>query len=410
MIWTSASKDLPITAKLPYRSPLINVIGRLPVSSSISFDWLEFMVPTAKASHLGYVAPNAAAAEVELMFRLVGPHVDDTVTAFGILATASSLKDYVGAFFTGTVAAGLAVRAMVDEGYVWFAHFEALGSTSPAASSPDYAMLGPALGIALLEAKGSAAKDKKTFVGAVQKGYSKQVRPHLGHLIGGVTATHGYSVGTWMRFGTDAEMRIAYTAPKPTAATLPGFPSVEQVDAIARGRLLRQNYAGAFTLAHGAMLGLAMRAGQAPPDPIVFARFEWGGRRWLSSVLGRDWWPWLWPDHDVFYMMARHGALRLRDFPSLVFAVENDIGKAALGAFLDNPDDGIGAELDIKPLETRSVRREERSARGELYGGRGAVLPDGLALIELPRDERKIELIEWNVPKRQFERIGSAKI
>ncbi len=87
MTWTSAPKDLPITAKLPYKSPLINVIGRVPVSSSISFDWLEFMVATAKASHLGYVAPNAAAPEVELMFRLVGPHVDDTVTAFGILAT-----------------------------------------------------------------------------------------------------------------------------------------------------------------------------------------------------------------------------------------------------------------------------------------------------------------------------------
>lgn len=410
MTWTSAQKGLPITAKLPYESPLINVIGRVPVSSSISFDWLEFMVATAKASHLGYVAPNAAAPEVELMSSLVGPHVDDAVTAFGILATASSFKDYVGAFFTGTVAAGLAVRAMVDEGYVWFAHFEALGSTSPALSSPDYVMLGPTLGVALLEAKGSAAKDEETFVGAVRKGYREQVGPHLGHLIGGVTATHGYSVGTWMRFGTDAEMRIAYTSSKPTAATLPGLPSAGHVDAIARGRLLRQNYAGAFTLAHGAMLGLAMRAGHAPQDPIVFARFEWGGRQWLSSLLGRDWWPWLWPDHDVFNLMAHHGALRLRNFPRLVFAVENDIGKAALGAFLDNPNDDIGADLDIKPLETRPVRREERSAPDELYDGRGAVLPDGLALIELPRNECKIELIEWNVPKRQFVRIGSARI
>ena len=84
------------------------------------------MVATAKASHLGYVAPSVAAPKVELMFGLVGPYVDDTVTAFGILATASSFQDHVGAFFSGTVAAGLAVRAMVDEGYVWFAHFEAL--------------------------------------------------------------------------------------------------------------------------------------------------------------------------------------------------------------------------------------------------------------------------------------------
>jgi hypothetical protein len=368
------------------------------------------MVATAKASHLSYVAPNAAAQEVELMFRLVGPHVDDTATAFGILATAGLFKDYVGNFFTGTVAAGLAVRAMVDEGYVWFAHFEALGSTSPAASSSDYAMLGPTIGIALLEAKGSAAKGEKTFLASVRKGYREQVRPHLGHLIGGVTATHGYSVGTWMRFGADAEMRIAYTAPKQTAARLPGLSSAEQVNAIARDRLLRQNYAGTFTLAHSAMLGLAMRSGRTPLDHIIFARFEWGGRRWLSSLLGRDWRPWLWPDHDIFYNMARHGALRLRDLPELVFAIENDIGKAALVAFLDNPDDGILVDIDIKPIETRSIRREERSARYELYGGRGAVLPDGLALIELPRDDLKIELIEWNVPKRQFERIRSGRI
>lgn len=89
MTWTSAPKDLPITAKLPYKSTLKNVVGRVPISSSISFDWLEFMVATAKASHLGYVAPSAAASEVELMFRLVGPHVDDRATAFGILATAN---------------------------------------------------------------------------------------------------------------------------------------------------------------------------------------------------------------------------------------------------------------------------------------------------------------------------------
>jgi len=38
------------------------------------------------------------------------------------------------------------------------------------------------------------------------------------------------------------------------------------------------------------------------------------------------------------------------------------------------------------------------------------VLPDGLALIELPRDERKIELVEWNAPKRRFERVGSTRI
>lgn len=59
MTWTSAPNDLPITAKMPYKSTLNNVIGRVPVSSSISFDWLEFMVATVKASHLGYVAPDA---------------------------------------------------------------------------------------------------------------------------------------------------------------------------------------------------------------------------------------------------------------------------------------------------------------------------------------------------------------
>ncbi len=104
MTWTSAPKDLPITDKLPYKSSDPNVIGRVPVCSSVSFDWLEFMLATAKASHLGYVAPSAAALEVELMFRLVGPHVDDTAASFGILASASRFKDYVGTFFTGNSA------------------------------------------------------------------------------------------------------------------------------------------------------------------------------------------------------------------------------------------------------------------------------------------------------------------
>jgi hypothetical protein len=175
MTWTSAAKNLTITAKLPYPGGHPKVVGRAPVSTAISFTWFEFMLATAKASHLSYVAPSAVAPEVELMVRLVGPHVDDVSLDFAILASAGRFKDYVGTFFTGTVAAGLAVRAMVEEGYVWFAHFEALGSTAGVNASPDYAMLGPTLGIALMEAKGSAAKDEATFVGSVRKGYRKQV-------------------------------------------------------------------------------------------------------------------------------------------------------------------------------------------------------------------------------------------
>ncbi|MDE1918046.1 MAG: hypothetical protein KGJ57_19285 [Sphingomonadales bacterium] len=406
MTWMTTRKDLPITAKLPYKSTDPKVVGRVPVSKSIVFDWLEFMLATAKASHLGYVAPHAAAPEVELMFRLVGPHVDDTATAFGVLASASQFKDYVGTFFTGTVAAGLAVRSMVDEGYVWFAHFESLGSSSSVASSPDYVMLGPMAGVALLEAKGSAAKDEKTFVAAVRKGYREQVRPHLGHLVGGVTATHGYSVGTWMRFGKDAEMRIAHTATKPAGAAASKASAADLLDMITRRRLLRQNYAGAFTLAYGAELGVAMRTGQAPPIPLVFARFEWRGKRWLSSLFSRHWWPREWLEDDAFFMMLQHGALRLPKFSGPVFAVENDIGKAALGAFLNDPDDDVSVDIDIAPLDIESLRRGGRSGSSEFDRG-GAVLPDGLALIEFPLGEHKIDLIKWNIPMGQFDRIGS---
>lgn len=412
MTWTSSAKNLAITAKLPYPSSHPKVIGRVPVSSSISFTWFEFMLATAKASHLNFVAPSTAASEVALMIHLVRPHVDDPARDFAILSSARQFKDYVGTFFTGTVGAGLAVLAMVEEGYVWFAHFEALGgNTAPTDQAPDYAMLGPTLGIALLEAKGSAAAAKKTFVGAVRAGYREQVRPHLGHSIGGVTASHGYCVGTWMRFGMDAEMQIAHTAPK-AAANLPGLPMDDALDAIGRRRLLRQNYAGAFTLAHSPLLGLAMRSGQLPPVPPLFARFEWRGRRWLSSLTTPDWWSDRWPDDDVFYMMARHGVLNVRDFRGVAFALENDICKAALAAFLGNPDDGSREGLEIGPLDLAGSDAVSKVPPRGRFGedGDGAVLPDGLALIELPRDGREIELIEWSHPRRQFVRIGRLRL
>jgi len=407
MAWTSSAKTLGITAKLPYVSSHPNVVGRTPVSTAIAFTWFEFMLAAAKASHLSYVAPSAAAPEFELMLRLVGPHVDDVSTAFAILSSASGFKDYVGAFFTGTVAAGLAVRAMVDEGYVWFAHFEALGSTAPSRKTPDYAMLGPGTGIALMEAKGSAAQQQATFVAAVRKGYREQVRPHLGHQVGGITATHGYSVGSWMRFGMSAEMRIAHTAPSTTGNTHSSSASGGAVDPVARTALLRSNYAGAFTLAHSPELGVAMRAGGAPLRPPQFARFEWRGRRWLSALTTAEWLPHPWMGDDILYMMVRHGVLRLRDLRGAVFAVENDIGKAALTAFLLNPDGEAGEVADISPLEFDGRKTADERFVGE---GGGAFLPDGLALIELPRDGRQFELIEWNGPRRQFERVASIKI
>ena len=82
-----------------------------------------------------------------------------------------------------------------------------------------------------------------------------------------------------------------------------------------------------------------------------------------------------------------------------------------MGAFLYTPNDGKDvdiAPLDIAPLDVASFRQDEREARVGFYGG-GAVLPDGLALIELPRNGRTIDLIKWNVPERQFEPVGSIR-
>jgi hypothetical protein len=40
------------------------------------------------------------------------------------------------------------------------------------------------------------------------------------------------------------------------------------------------------------------------------------------------WWPHLWQDDDRFFMMVRHGVLKLPGLDGLTFAIENDIGKA----------------------------------------------------------------------------------
>jgi hypothetical protein len=88
------------------------------------------------------------------------------------------------------------------------------------------------------------------------------------------------------------------------------------------------------------------------------------------------WWPHLWQDDDRFFMMVRHGVLKLPGLDGLTFAIENDIGKAVLAAFLDNQDDGtrraLGAEpIDIAPLDLDA----DEGRRDRRDDGDGATLP-----------------------------------
>jgi hypothetical protein len=146
------------------------------------------------------------------MARLIERYVDDVADEFAITADADNLKDYVKSYFAGTVGAGLAYLAMINEGYVWSDHFENVGGGNSATKrQPDYVFTGPSTGLALMEAKGTRSATTSAFGKTVQDGYKGQVEPHLGHPVGGQTAVRGYAIGAWMYSKDQAELYMHHT-------------------------------------------------------------------------------------------------------------------------------------------------------------------------------------------------------
>lgn len=404
MVWSNQGKTITTTEIVgrPKRHP--QVIGRTPTGSAVQFGPYALYLAAARASHLHHFSPSIATPEFQMLMRLIEPHVDDTSPDFAVLSSANRFKDFVGTYFTGTVAAGIAYLAMVGEGYVWAAHYEALTGGSPdSKTTPDFAFLGPHPGIALMEAKGSASSKSK-FKQAVRNGYLNQVEPHLGHFVGGIRATHGYCIGSWLRRGSPATMNIHYTEPATQNAQTGGG---GDVDAAMASAIQRQNYATVFALAHSGALGEAIGSGRTERETTpTFVRVHWRGRRWVTS-LGLIEGPWFYAQE--LYFIERKGIGWVADWPfaaRLVFAVEEKIAKAALQNFL-RPRDASDAIVSPRGLEFelggdgRAPVQEDRD---------GAVLPDGLALIDIGAAKAKFELVVWNPKSGGFDLVGRSLI
>lgn len=402
MVWSSQGKAITTTEIVgrPKRHP--QVVGRTPIRSAVQFGPYALYLAAARASHLHRLSPSIATPEFQMLMRLIEPHVDDTSPDFAILPSANRFKDFVGTYFTGTVAAGIAYLAMLDEGYVWAAHYEALTGGSPdSKTTPDFAFLGPHPGIALMEAKGSASSKSK-FKQAVRNGYLNQVEPHLGHFVGGIRATHGYCIGSWLRRGSPATMHIHYTEPATQNAQTSGD---DDVDAAMASAIQRQNFATVFALAHSGALGEAIGSGRAALETApIFVRVHWRGQRWLTS-LGFIEGPWFYAPE--LYFIEPMGAGRFADWPSaarLVFAVEEKVAKMALQSFL-RPDDASDTTISPRRLEL-DIGRDGRAPFEEDRDG--AVLPDGLALIDIGAAKPKFELVIWNPKSGGFDVVRRA--
>lgn len=390
MAWTTRAKDLGISKVVPHPSSDPNVIGRAPTITTINFTPLEMFGATARCSFLNVINPAAITAESQMMAALIEQYVDDISPDFAILATADLFKDYAKSYFAGTVASGAAYLTLIRDGYTWSDHFENLKGGNPAtAKTPDYVFAGTATGVALLESKGTRSATLGGFDTTVRDGYQDQVEPHLGHSVGGATATHGYCVGSYMRSTTQAELRIHHTDKPSSGSSSAVDPDLSMIQ--------RHNYATAFTLAHSPQLGADLRRGRTEMTRIPMVRFEWLGRNWLTS-LGTQSPDWLdaW-DFGSLRFILHHWPLRIAQ-SAIGFAIEEGIAKTALTQFLDGDESPIETG-SFEPLDAAFLARarEERDAPG-------AVFPDGLAVIRpyahLLRSS--LEPVFWYTEDRRF--------
>jgi hypothetical protein len=392
MSWTTIRKHLGTSQLVAHSSHTAGVIGRAPATLTMTFSPLELFGAAARCSHLHLVNPAIVTPESLMIARLIEPHVDNSSNDFAILATADLFKDFVKSYFAGTVAAGLAYLAMVTNGYIWSDHFEHVGGGRPTrGKKPDFVFSGVGTGLALMEAKGSRSGTLRTFDTKVSRGYTDQVEPHLGHLVGGAIARHGYSVGAWLQSTTKAELRIHHTA-APAVPQGSGGGAAGNIVSIQR-----HNFATAFALAHGPTLGNAIRAGQSIYPSIPFLRFSWLGKEWVTG-LGLNlrnprfseglWWlefflPDEWP----------------RLSPGRKFAIEETRAKIALLRFLNGDRAGPIDAPELTPMED-DLRLAAR--RGDDGAERGAVFPDGLALVDLSGIQAKFEPVAWDVQRSVF--------
>lgn len=386
MTWKTALKNLDISNTVAHGHTGLSVVGRAPGISSFSFSPLELYGAAARCSHLNLINPAIVTVESLMIEAMLAQHVDDSSRDFAILKTADNFKDFVKSYFAGTVAAGIAYLAMINDGYVWSDHFESAGGGNPrAAKSPDFVFSGPSTGVALVETKGSRSATLAAFDKTVRDGYLQQVEPHLGYLIGGVTSTHGYCIGAHLRSVTKAEVRIHHTTGMLTGSGSSG--TGEDPDTADLSTLQRHNYATALALVHDPFLGDRLRAAEEPESVIIFYRFEWLGRHWLTRFVPAYYYP---PMNFPYHFGREENRF-------LFFAIEESIASNVLARFLGGSRVGeLEQRLDPLPRELISKARSSGTDQA------GAIFPDGLALIGHSPKLNGDNWIEWNVNRKCF--------
>lgn len=365
----------------------------------------ELFGAAARCSHLHCVNIQIPTPESLVMARLIEQYVDDTTPEFAVLSKVDTLKDYVKSYFTGTVAAGLAYLFMDREGYIWSDHFENVKGGNPKHSrKPDFVFSGPTAGVALMEAKGSRSGSIGTFDSTVLKGYSGQVEPHLGHVVGSQTAVRGYSIGSWMKSTTAAEFRIHHTAPSMPSPTPRTSIPVADMDAneVATD-IQKNNFATAFGLAHSPVLANALRHGtdrSQPMEVVPFLRFRWLDQYWVTSPLISST-SWSEVSNVPFALLYSASAWpRLRPLiHSHLFAIHADVAKLALRTFLNDAVDTDRSPIPF-PVMGSDVRDRARGLDREGIGG--AVFADGLALISPGAAIDNLELVDWHRGNNEF--------
>jgi hypothetical protein len=366
MPWSTMAKDISATSVKPHTSSTAGIIGRPPNIQSFNFKPAEFFGAGARCSFTHLINPALVTPESEMVKFLVREHIDDTMQDFAIQSSADDLKDYVKSYFAGTVASALAYLAMIRDGYVWSDHFENVGWTNKSTKrTPDFVFARQgASDVALMESKGTRSAGTATFDKTVEDGYVGQIMPHLGTLVGGATASHGYSIGSYLKSTSKAELNIHHT--DAVAATPPSGTPVGSIAAVQQN-----NYATAFRLAHSERLSQQVRAGDLP-DEVPFYQFEWLGRKWLTSGLIRGWYNSGDERYHDTLEQLRYERLYRPFGRDTVFAVDRDRAEAVLRGLSEFRESRPA--FDIAPMP-EGLMQEARSGEDE-----SALFPDGLAV------------------------------
>lgn len=376
MPWMHRTKTIGIKQQTPHIIQTPGVVGTALKSASTLFTPLELFGSAARTSYTSVVNPAVVSPESEMMRTLLEQHVDDVSADFAVMASAHAFKDFVGTYFTGAVAAGIAYLAMVRSGYTWVDHFESLLPKLPKARYPDFVFTGHGLGTAFMEAKGTRRASYKDFDKKVEGGYRGQVEPHLGKQLRTIKATHGFCIGAYLSSATKGELIVHHTDVPAATLANPTTAPVRTFDPTISTAVQRGNYARAFLLAHGQQLSSSIRDG-AEVESIRFVRFKWRGRSWLTRPLGFR--------GDLHF-------IDIYPFESeLFFAVEEGIAERVLVTFL-GATPGKESPLDVEPIGMESPRDIEAISPGE---EEGAVFPDGLAVMRRTAIDLDAETVIW---------------